>query len=649
VPGVSQSFSEDQTFSYQDEEGTITVLGSPIKFDPPDINFKEQPIGVPLLRKVTIHNINGHSSIQMLSISGNTIHFHCSFFNDKVIPPGGNTTFDVVFLGREAGVVENTLYIHTSAGSFRYTVEGEGTPNPYRIQPLLGVRLPVNSSYSPVIHLHNPHQSTIQVLEMYSSGGDLHLELPEGGQEADTALWQIPPYQTKPVMRATFLARAESNHTAYIRIKTNTTGAEFLYLPLEVEVSAQPGLFCPQEMLNFGLVPQLDGPVKMDLVLLNSGSRAVTLTSLVTTPVEPGITTDFTSIKIAPDTLRPVKVSTISFDPMQASADGIVTGKLLLKSSNSKYKVSVPWMATVLTGGLHWNNTAARFLLTDNPDPEDPSHQNVISPSRAIKITNGFAVSVVVHSVEMPKEAEEFFELGSFTTMVIKPGETVELVQVSLKPGAWEGSRQLDSYLSLATNLTSVKIPLVAFHGKLQPFLPSSPSESVLDFGTIGMSERRDLYFALINKGPVKVVLRGWGGNITGSLIELMGIGPGAEAELVAKSNFTGLARRLYVLPDHFILFRIGLLSGAEEGEFHASCFVSSEYEELRVPFRFRVAKGSLSTQPQQLAFDTAFPGKVSELKLHVHSSFKHKMRVKSLGVVGDDPRFSFDIGIRNY
>merc|ERR1711962_247396 len=105
-----------------------------------------------------------------------------------------------------------------------------------------------------------------------------------------------------------------------------------------------------------------------------------------------------------------------------------------------------------------------------------------------------------------------------------------------------------------------------------------------------------------------------------------------------------GLARRLYVLPGHFILFRIGLLSGAEEGEFHASVFVSSEYEELRVPFRFRVAKGSLSTYPQQLAFDTAFPGKVSELKLHVHSSFEHKMRVKDLSVVGDDPRFTFSI-----
>ena len=38
----------------------------------------------------------------------------------------------------------------------------------------------------------------------------------------------------------------------------------------------------------------------------------------------------------------------------------------------------------------------------------------------------------------------------------------------------------------------------------------------MLDFGTIGMNEKRDMYFALINKGPVKVVLRGWGGNITG-------------------------------------------------------------------------------------------------------------------------------------
>ena len=86
-----------------------------------------------------------------------------------MIPPSGNTTFDVVFLGREEGPVENTLYIHTSAGSFRFVVRAEGTPNPYRLKPLVGVRLPVNSSYSPLIQMHNPHSEPIQV------GGRLHI------------------------------------------------------------------------------------------------------------------------------------------------------------------------------------------------------------------------------------------------------------------------------------------------------------------------------------------------------------------------------------------------------------------------------------------------------------------------------------------
>jgi hypothetical protein len=80
-----------------------------------------------------------------------------------VIPPSGNTSFDIVFLGREEGVVENTLYIHTSAGSFRFQVRAMGMPNPYRLKPLVGVKMPLNSSYSPLIEMHNPHSEPIQV------------------------------------------------------------------------------------------------------------------------------------------------------------------------------------------------------------------------------------------------------------------------------------------------------------------------------------------------------------------------------------------------------------------------------------------------------------------------------------------------------
>lgn len=60
---------------------------------------------------------------------------------------------------------------------------------------------------------------------------------------------EIPPYQTRSVMRASFTGRVESNHTAFIRIKTNHSatlgveGGEFLMLPVEVEVSSGKALF----------------------------------------------------------------------------------------------------------------------------------------------------------------------------------------------------------------------------------------------------------------------------------------------------------------------------------------------------------------------------------------------------------------------
>lgn len=253
----------------------------------------------------------------MLSISGNTIHFHCSFFADKVITPSGNTSFDVVFLGREEGPVENTLYIHTSAGSFRIRVRARGTPNPYRLKPLVGVRMPLNSSYSPMIELHNPHPEPIQVLEMYSSGGDLHLELPDGEKEGPETLWQIQPYQTKSVIKVNFVARLENNHTAYIRIKTNTSGAEFLYLPLEVEVSSQPGIYCPQEMIDFGVVvvpSSSDETRAMQLSLLNSGQKAVQVQSVAAYPPHEAISVDFQSQKIPPNTIRPTAVAQVTFN-----------------------------------------------------------------------------------------------------------------------------------------------------------------------------------------------------------------------------------------------------------------------------------------------------------------------------------------------
>lgn len=44
-----------------------------------------------------------------------------------------------------------------------FQVRAVGTGNPYRLRPLVGVRMPLNSSYSPLIQLHNPHPHALQV------------------------------------------------------------------------------------------------------------------------------------------------------------------------------------------------------------------------------------------------------------------------------------------------------------------------------------------------------------------------------------------------------------------------------------------------------------------------------------------------------
>ena len=58
---------------------------------------------------------------------------------------------------------------------------------------------------------------------------------------------EIPPFETKGVMRASFSSREADNHTAFIRIKTNASDPDqFIILPVEVEVTAGTTPPCPR-------------------------------------------------------------------------------------------------------------------------------------------------------------------------------------------------------------------------------------------------------------------------------------------------------------------------------------------------------------------------------------------------------------------
>lgn len=187
---------------------------------------------------------------------------------------------------------------------------------------------------------------------MYTSGGGLHLELPNEEYEAASNLWKVPPYESRPVMKAHFLARLASNHTSYIRIRTNQSDIQ-LMLPVEVEVSNLPGLYSPLDMLDFGVLrASHDPPKTLPIKVINAAHKSVSVQSIVVTPISDGLTVvDFNGpLKLPPQSSNPFYVGKLVLDPSKFSCSGLCLGKVLIKSKNNQYKLTIPFIVRIIQG-----------------------------------------------------------------------------------------------------------------------------------------------------------------------------------------------------------------------------------------------------------------------------------------------------------
>ena len=52
-----------------------------------------------------------------------------------------------------------------------------GLPNPYRLRPFLGARVPLNFSFSTTINMHNPYDSPLQVSSLTGLAGQDYLHI----------------------------------------------------------------------------------------------------------------------------------------------------------------------------------------------------------------------------------------------------------------------------------------------------------------------------------------------------------------------------------------------------------------------------------------------------------------------------------------
>ncbi|NXA40959.1 TM131 protein, partial [Eudromia elegans] len=613
----------------------------PLRFEPPMLDFHEQPVGMPKMEKVYLHNPSSEETITLVSISATTSHFHASFFQNRKIPPGGNTSFDVVFLARVVGNVENTLFINTSNhGVFTYQVFGIGIPNPYRLRPFIGARVPVNSSFSPIINIHNPHSEPLQVVEMYSSGGDLHLELPTGQQGGTRKLWEIPPYETKGVMRASFSSREADNHTAFIRIKTNASdNTEFIILPVEVEVTTAPGIYSSTEMLDFGTLRTQDLPKILNLHLLNSGTKDVPITSVRPTPQNEAITVHFKPVTLKASESKYTKVASISFDASKAKKASQSSGKITVKAKEKSYsKLEIPYQAEVLDGYLGFDHAATLFHIRDSPSD---------SVERPIYLTNTFSFAVLIHDILLPEEAKPMFKVQNFSKPVlIPPNESRYIFTLHFMPST--SSVHIDNNILLITNASKFHLPVRAYTGFLDYFvLPPRTEERYIDFGILSAAEATSILFAVINSNPIELAIKSWHIIGDGLAIELLATEKGNRTTIIANlpelQNAGASDQSSVILTSgYYAVFRVKLIAKELEGIHDGAVQITTDYEILTIPVKAVIAVGSLTCSPKHIFLPPSFPGKVVHQSLNVMNSFSQKVKVQQIRSLSEDVRFYY-------
>ncbi|KAL3880716.1 hypothetical protein ACJMK2_032934, partial [Sinanodonta woodiana] len=608
------------------------LISSLILFHPDMLDFKEQPVGMPRMEQVVVQNTDAKNNLHLLSISGSTVHFHCSFFQDKIVPPGGNTTFDVVFLARQVGNVENTLYIHTSQGSYKYQVFGVGIPNPYRVRPYLGAKVPLNSSFSPLINLHNPHSSPLQVLEMFSSEGDLHLELPSGDKEAPQSLWQIPPFETKTVMKANFIGRIENNHTAFIRIRTDQEQDGFLILPMEVEVTSEAGLFPNQELLDFGILRTLDEPQTLPVIVSSTGTKPIYVSSVTSFPPNDAISIDFRPTKILGETSKQT-IAHVTYKASKALYPRSWSGNIVVKTKNTLHKLTIPYQATVLHGSLVYNVNNTYFF----------SAKVLRNITRLLAFTNTFNFSVVIYNATLPPEVRDYFSILNFSKpVIIKPQETIAPFILRFHPNATQ--QHFHTVLTLHTNASYFEIPLTVYNGLLK-IVPHRPEkfEGQLDFGTMGVGEKRSMLFTVINDNPVDVYIGEFSTDMRGAYIRVLGMEKGNGTTLSRVHNSSEIPTNpLIIKPYHFVVFSLNLTAPEEEGFYHAEVVIITQFQDIFMPLMVRTAEGSLNAIPENIVFERVYPGKIPYKVLQIHSTFEDYMAVKKIAFQPPDLRFYY-------
>lgn len=631
---------------------------SQLTFEPNFLHFDELSVGETANKVVTIFNRHSNRSVYLGSISGSVSDFYSSYFEENLVPPLGNTTFNVVFLPRQQAVIQARLIIHTSFGVLNYEVKGKGVENRYRLTPLVGLKAPINATLIPEVSMYNPYDTPLQIVEVYSSGGQFQLELPSNDNDDDhgdgdsnsavtngnhnsnggsgsnnnersQTIWEIPPYCSKPVIRVRFTATNVGNHTAYIRIKVSTKKNAALekaviILPIEVEIFKETGIYSNTPFLDFGLGGTNDRPKNVVFKLMNSGDESIDIDSY-TVEAEPnvanGISLDMDTIMELTNKTYHTITATVNWSRL--SVDRFFRGNILIQtrgrssSTNNLSKSTqsssyrIPFVGGILRGSIQYNESISRFHfpMTTSDEKSTKLPQTI----RDFRIKNHFDVVLAVTNLTMTPETQTYFRADKFKMKLLAPGEESTIFQIIQQPAAATQSITRSFYLH--TNISVYEIELFSFNGLLKRLLPVTEKtkikakdidalgvdEKSINFGILPLSTQSHTMLALVNQNPIAINIHNWKGTIS-SAAHIGIIVPGCS-----KLSMQGLKFCNMVKPGEWIVFQISVTSNTV-GTFEGKFTVQTDYEVISTPIRFSTDVGILKFTTKIIDKNDCFP-----------------------------------------
>ncbi|CAH0397240.1 unnamed protein product [Chilo suppressalis] len=628
-----QEWGKESPAADADTGGT----GEALRLSPASLSFGRAALAAAHHLTVTVTN-TANTTVHLASVAGTTPDFHASFFESKTLPPQGNTTFSVVYLGRREGPVSAHLYIYTSLGVHKYPVHATGVASEWGVWPLVGLRVPHDASLEPLLELHNPTDQPVQVKEVYSSGAWVSLSLPggaggveagadgQGGAGAPGEAWRVPPHETRPIVRLKLRPSMDRPRPAYIRIKGSCVGGLAGGLVVGVEaVAAGPGPYLAPPQLRLRLRGSSDPPGTWELMAGNSGESAVGVGGAVwgarcerrppalqprPSPAPPygdsapnpalaaranGAKAEGVSVRALTGQLAPHQAPvtalqlTLNYDRLWASVEGgpgagedgdgaWCSGWVVLGPA------AMPYSLRLLPGTLALQPTHLHIVTSEGNIKE-----------RSVRARNDFSVPVLVHAMHCGPQLLQHFQCTSLGPLVLEAGQQATVGRVAPSPsapGPGPGPPPLRDIITLRTNLTDYTLPVAVHSGAftLEWEWPNS-KRGTLQLGSIGARSTRRIGLRLHNAGPGPLCARS------------------VRAALPPASASVSLATCLHYpqpSPDHacrcvegggWLQAWLTVVAGAGPGPLTGSLEVESQHTSRRYPLTARVTAGRLAAR----------------------------------------------------